>query len=76
MAVSYLPPSWASHLRAPVFRLLMLNGVTPIQKFPLPGLPTGWEVFIKRDDMTGVEVSGNKVRINETVPIIGLLSFV
>ncbi len=61
MAVPYRAPSWASHLRAPVSRMLMLSGVTPIQKFPLPGLPAGWEVFIKRDDMTGVEVSGNKV---------------
>lgn len=34
---------------------------TPIHKWTLPGVPEGFSVFIKRDDMTGSTLSGNKV---------------
>lgn len=34
---------------------------TPVHKWPLPGLPEGMSVHIKRDDMTGMQMSGNKV---------------
>ncbi|XP_054771689.2 uncharacterized protein LOC129279614 [Lytechinus pictus] len=40
--------------------LAMLN--TPIHRWHLPGTPTNFEVFIKRDDMTGSSLSGNKIR--------------
>ncbi|KAF8389643.1 hypothetical protein HHK36_024162 [Tetracentron sinense] len=35
---------------------------TPIHKWNLPGLPANTEVYIKRDDLSGVQLSGNKVR--------------
>ncbi|CAH1245818.1 Hypp7558 [Branchiostoma lanceolatum] len=41
-------------------RLGQLN--TPIQRWRLDDLPAGVELFIKRDDMTGSTLSGNKVR--------------
>ena len=34
---------------------------TPIQRWYLPGIPDGFEVYIKRDDMLGCELTGNKV---------------
>ena len=34
---------------------------TPIHKWELPGVPSGFEVFVKRDDMTGSTLGGNKV---------------
>ena len=43
------------------FQLAQPN--TPIHKWNLPGIPSGVEVFIKRDDMTGSTLSGNKVMI-------------
>lgn len=38
------------------------NLKTPIHLWNLPKVPTGFQVFIKRDDFTGTELSGNKVR--------------
>lgn len=36
---------------------------TPIQKLrSFPQLPSNFEIFIKRDDLTGFFLSGNKVR--------------
>ncbi|KXJ18127.1 putative D-cysteine desulfhydrase 1, mitochondrial [Exaiptasia diaphana] len=35
---------------------------TPIRDWTLPGLPSGFSLSIKRDDMTGSTLSGNKVR--------------
>ena len=34
---------------------------TPIHAWDLPGVPDGYHVSIKRDDMTGSTLSGNKV---------------
>ena len=34
---------------------------TPIHRWYLPGIPDDVEVYIKRDDMTGSVLSGNKV---------------
>ena len=42
----------------------MANLNTPINKWDLPGTPEGFEVFIKRDDMTGSTLSGNKVFVS------------
>ena len=38
---------------------------TPIERWYLPGVPDGFEVYIKREDLTGCTMSGNKVRIEE-----------
>ncbi|PIA63947.1 hypothetical protein AQUCO_00201338v1 [Aquilegia coerulea] len=59
----YNPPSWASHLDpipSHVFSLAHLP--TPIHKWNLPNLPKNVELWIKRDDLSGMQLSGNKVR--------------
>ncbi|KAL4364059.1 hypothetical protein GQ457_04G039290 [Hibiscus cannabinus] len=59
----YSPPSWASHLKpipSHVFTLAHLP--TPIHKWNLPNLPQNTEVWLKRDDLSGMQLSGNKVR--------------
>ncbi|CAH2036106.1 unnamed protein product [Thlaspi arvense] len=59
----YSPPSWASHLRPiPSHTFSLAHLPTPIHRWNLPGLPNGTELWIKRDDFTGMELSGNKVR--------------
>ncbi|KAI4329947.1 hypothetical protein MLD38_028270 [Melastoma candidum] len=59
----YSPPSWASHLRPIPSHLLSLGHVpTPIHRWNLPDLPDGTEVWLKRDDLSGMQLSGNKVR--------------
>lgn len=59
----YEVPTWASHLQnAPTHYVKLSNLNTPIHRWNLPGLPNGYDVFIKRDDLTGAELSGNKVR--------------
>ncbi|KAJ0049627.1 hypothetical protein Pint_16793 [Pistacia integerrima] len=35
---------------------------TPIHKWNLPNLPNNTEVWLKRDDLSGMQLSGNKVR--------------
>ncbi|KAG2441034.1 hypothetical protein HXX76_003887 [Chlamydomonas incerta] len=60
---AYTPPDWASGIPlAPSrrFRLGMLP--TPIHEWRLPGLPEGVRVLVKRDDLSGMQLSGNKVR--------------
>ncbi|KAH7446110.1 hypothetical protein KP509_01G039500 [Ceratopteris richardii] len=60
---SYSPPPWASHLHPLPSRFISLGQFpTPIHKWNLPNLPNGTEVWIKRDDLTGMQLSGNKVR--------------
>ena len=60
--VPYNPPSWLpSGVNCPVERLCLGHLPTPIHQWRLPGLD-GMTVFIKRDDYTGSELSGNKVR--------------
>ena len=44
-----------------IFTLQLANPNTPIHKWTLPGLPKDIELSIKRDDMTGSTLSGNKV---------------
>ncbi|QCD85475.1 bifunctional D-cysteine desulfhydrase/1-aminocyclopropane-1-carboxylate deaminase, mitochondrial [Vigna unguiculata] len=59
----YTPPSWASHLHplpSHVFSLAHLP--TPIHRWNLPNLPANTELWIKRDDLSGMQLSGNKVR--------------
>ncbi|KAL2631056.1 hypothetical protein R1flu_015742 [Riccia fluitans] len=59
----YSPPSWASHLY-PIPSSFVSLGLfpTPIHRWNLPGLPSGTELWIKRDDLSGMQMSGNKVR--------------
>ncbi|KAK6249867.1 hypothetical protein SCA6_003872 [Theobroma cacao] len=59
----YSPPSWASHLRPIPSHVFSLGHLpTPIHKWNLPNLPQNTEVWLKRDDLSGMQLSGNKVR--------------
>ena len=62
--VPYIPPSWAASLSTPK------SGRVPFAALPTPVVPwacpllddLGIEWWIKRDDFSGVEMSGNKAR--------------
>ncbi|KAM0926178.1 hypothetical protein ACQ4PT_003746 [Festuca glaucescens] len=59
----YTAPSWASELSlVPSHNFTLGQFPTPIHKWNLPNLPKDTEVWIKRDDLAGMELSGNKVR--------------
>lgn len=59
----YTPPAWASHLSLlPTHRYRLGILPTPIHEWRLPGLPEGVRVLAKRDDLSGMQLSGNKVR--------------
>ncbi|XVE57211.1 hypothetical protein DITRI_Ditri04bG0073100 [Diplodiscus trichospermus] len=59
----YSPPPWASHLKPIPSHVFSLGHLpTPIHKWNLPNLPQNTEVWLKRDDLSGMQLSGNKVR--------------
>jgi D-cysteine desulfhydrase family pyridoxal phosphate-dependent enzyme len=60
----YKPPEFAKHLSlVPKRRVHLAVGLpTPIHPWRVPGLPEGIDLWIKRDDLTGMQLSGNKVR--------------
>ncbi|XP_052766596.1 uncharacterized protein LOC128207599 [Mya arenaria] len=59
----FVVPQWAQHLNNIPKHIVKLSNLrTPIHKWRLPEVPTGFDVYIKRDDLTGTELSGNKVR--------------
>ncbi|XP_030454933.1 bifunctional D-cysteine desulfhydrase/1-aminocyclopropane-1-carboxylate deaminase, mitochondrial [Syzygium oleosum] len=59
----YSPPPWASHLSPIPSHVFSLGHLpTPIHRWNLPNLPKGTEVWLKRDDLSGMQLSGNKVR--------------
>ena len=61
--VPYIPPSWASELKIPEAGRVQLGQFpTPIFRWQVPGPPSETELYIKRDDYSGVETSGNKIR--------------
>lgn len=62
--VAYAAPHWASHLAAPEHgRVLLGHLPTPLMPWACPALSDlGVRWSIKRDDITGSELSGNKVR--------------
>lgn len=60
---TYDPPSWATHLNPiPSHTFSLGHFPTPIHKWNLPNLPKNTEVYLKRDDLSGMQLSGNKVR--------------
>ncbi|KAF7061685.1 hypothetical protein CFC21_068357 [Triticum aestivum] len=59
----YALPPWASGLsHAPSHTFSLGHFPTPIHRWNLPDLPKGTEVWIKRDDLAGMQLSGNKAR--------------
>lgn len=60
---AYEPPPWAKALRhQPAAYVELAQRPTPIHAWPLPAVPPGFQVWVKRDDMTGSTLSGNKIR--------------
>ncbi|KMZ58392.1 D-cysteine desulfhydrase [Zostera marina] len=60
---AFHPPSWATHLNPIPSDVYSLGHLpTPIHKWNLPNLPEDTQVWIKRDDLSGMQLSGNKVR--------------
>ncbi len=47
--------------QVPTQRCRLAQLPTPIHPWAVPGLPPGCELHIKRDDLTGMQLSGNKV---------------
>ncbi|XP_072019740.1 uncharacterized protein [Amphiura filiformis] len=63
LLVPYKPPEWAAELQSvPKYKVHLGNDDTPIHRWYLPNIPDDFEVYIKREDMTGAELSGNKVK--------------
>ncbi|XP_071784292.1 uncharacterized protein [Asterias amurensis] len=61
--LQYYPADWMKQLQLiPKYRVKLVHGVTPIQRWYLPNVPANFEIHIKRDDLTGCELSGNKAR--------------
>lgn len=61
----YTPPVWISKSPGqdvPTCRVPLAMTPTPIHKWELPGVPKNFQVYIKRDDLTGCTLTGNKVR--------------
>lgn len=62
-AEAYETPPWLPAFAAPpAQRLRLAHLPTPLHKWPVPRVGEGTEVWIKRDDCTGCELSGNKIR--------------
>eukprot|EP00729_Bicosta_minor_P009378 gene9378-11735_t len=60
---SYTAPHWAAGLKQPPGgRVELANIPTPLHLWSLPNVPADVELWIKRDDLTGMQLSGNKVR--------------
>jgi D-cysteine desulfhydrase len=65
--IPYNPPLWVTDRISaeviPETRIRLFNGPTPIHNFNVPGLESsGLISYIKRDDLTSFDMSGNKVR--------------
>jgi D-cysteine desulfhydrase len=61
--ISYHPPAWASRLTGkPSIRIELAQRPTPLRRWRVPNLPADVELWIKRDDQTGITLSGNKAR--------------
>ncbi|XP_071819179.1 uncharacterized protein [Apostichopus japonicus] len=59
----YVAPKWAEALRwKPRYKIDLCQTNTPIQKWYLPEIPNSFEIYIKREDMTGGATSGHKIR--------------
>ena len=56
-------PAYGHHagVQAPKERFALGLLPTPIHRWAPPGVPEGCELWIKRDDLSGMELSGNKV---------------
>lgn len=62
----YTPPDWTTSKippkSIPKSRLNLSIRPTPIHKWHLPGTPSNFQLYIKRDDLNGSVLGGNKIR--------------
>jgi len=62
----YSAPEWAKKAVAPsalpTEKLVMSHNETPIQNWELPGVPEGFNLMIKREDLNGNSLAGNKIK--------------
>lgn len=59
----YSAPSWMARLRKiPSVRVHLAMAPTPIHNWQLPDVPENFKLCVKREDLTGCALSGNKVR--------------
>eukprot|EP00039_Didymoeca_costata_P013349 m.201712 g.201712 ORF g.201712 m.201712 type:complete len:185 (-) comp15747_c0_seq21:779-1333(-) len=65
----FKPPEWLADAiakniirAAPEKRVSLGLLPTPMHRWNVPNLPKGCELYIKRDDLSGMELGGNKVR--------------
>ncbi|KAL9979751.1 hypothetical protein ACROYT_G017459 [Oculina patagonica] len=57
----YVPPKWATPLKnIPQHYVKLAQRDTPIHSWKIPNVPKEFSLFIKRDDLTGCTLSGNK----------------
>jgi 1-aminocyclopropane-1-carboxylate deaminase/D-cysteine desulfhydrase-like pyridoxal-dependent ACC family enzyme len=48
-------------VQIPTEKIALAMTPTPLHKWNVPGVPTGCTLFVKRDDLSGMQLSGNKV---------------
>ncbi|KAJ8030851.1 Bifunctional D-cysteine desulfhydrase/1-aminocyclopropane-1-carboxylate deaminase, mitochondrial [Holothuria leucospilota] len=59
----YKAPEWAEKLRGkPTSKINLCQKDTPIQRWYLPDIPDDFEIYIKREDMSGSTLAGHKIR--------------
>ena len=59
----YTPPQWATSLAPiPSHRIRLGQPPTPVHRWKPPGIPDDVSLWIKRDDRSGITMSGNKIR--------------
>jgi len=58
----YTPPEWAKLPNPPTKRIKLGHTPTPLERWSPSGFPEGTELWLKRDDRSGIFLSGNKVR--------------
>ena len=61
--IGYVPPAWASHLFSPQLITRLSRLPTPIHLFPVKFYSDkSIQLWVKRDDLSSFDLSGNKVR--------------
>ena len=64
--VPWKAPEWVpDNIESPKSKAKLANTPTPIEPWDLRSLGFEFPIFIKRDDLTGAELTGNKVRKQE-----------
>ena len=64
--VTWKAPQWVpENIEVPNSKVKLANTPTPIESWDLTSLGFEFPIFIKRDDLTGSSLTGNKVRKQE-----------